>query len=65
VRFRESSTPEMKTHLLGVMQTIWSGCGGFLDQYYGRRPPATDPKNPDHTEAKCFVRMFEEVANLK
>src|SRR6266542_1855874 len=59
VRFRESSTPQMKQHFQGVVQTIWSGSGGFLDQYYGRMP-AKDQKNPGHTEAKCFVRMFEE-----
>ena len=64
VRFRESSTPQMKQHFQGVVQTIWSGSGGFLDQYYGRKP-ANDQKNPGHTEAKCFVRMFEEIANLK
>jgi hypothetical protein len=64
VRFRESSTPQMKEHFLGVVQTIWSGSGGFLDQYYGRKP-SNNQKNPDHTESKCFVRMFEEIANLK
>ena len=64
VRFRESSTPQMKQHFQGVVQTIWSGSGGFLDQYYGRKP-ANDQKNPGHTESKCFVRMFEEIANLK
>jgi hypothetical protein len=64
VRFRESSTPEMKRHFQGVVQTIWSGSSGFLDQYYGRKP-ANDQKNPDHTESKCFVRMFEEIGNLK
>ena len=64
VRFRESSTPQMKQHFQGVVQTIWSGSGGFLDQYYGRKP-ANDQKNPGHTESKCFARMFEEIANLK
>lgn len=64
VRFRESSTPQMKAHFLGVVQTIWSGSGGFLDQYYGRKP-SNNQKNPDHTESKCFVRMFEEIAKLK
>jgi hypothetical protein len=64
VRFRESSTPQMKQHFLGVTQTIWSGAGGFLDQYYGRKP-SNDQKNPGHTESKCFLRMFEEIANLK
>src|SRR5437667_408810 len=53
-----------KQHFQGVVQTIWSGSGGFLDQYYGRKP-ANDQKNPGHTESKCFVRMFEEIANLK
>jgi len=64
VRFRESSTPQMKKHFLGVTQTIWSGAGGFLDQYYGRKP-ANDQKNPGHTEANCFKQMFEEIANFK
>ena len=64
VRFRESSTPQMQRHFQGVVQTIWSGSGGFLDQYYGRKP-ANDQRNPGHTESRCFVRMFEEIANLK
>lgn len=59
-RFRASSTPQMKQHFKGVVQTVWSGANGFLDQFYGRRP-ATDSRNPDHTEANCFKRMFEEV----
>lgn len=41
---------------------VWSETGGFLDQYYGRKP-ANDSKNPGHKESKCFVRMFEEVAH--
>ena len=64
VRFRESSTPQMKEHFLGVVQTIWSGSSGFLDQYYGRKP-SNNHKNPDHTETKCFVRTFDEISNLK
>jgi len=64
VRFRESSTPQMKQHFQGVVQTIWSGSGGFLDQYYGRKP-VNDQKNPGHTESKCFLRMFEEIANIR
>ena len=64
VRFRESSSPQMKKHFQGVVQTIWSGSGGFLDQFYGRKPPS-DEKKPRHTEANCFKRMFEEIATLK
>jgi hypothetical protein len=63
-RFREASTPQMKQHFLGIVQTVWSGSSGFLDQYYGRRP-ARDQRNPEHTESKCFQRTFEEIVNLK
>jgi len=62
VRLRESSTPQMKKHFLGVVQTVWSGSGGFLDEFYGRKPPR-DSKNPGHTESKCFLRLYEEIAN--
>jgi hypothetical protein len=64
VRFRQASTPQMKKHFLGAMQTVWSGAGGFLDQFYGRRA-SNDQKNPGQTESKCFVRMCEEMANPK
>jgi len=36
VRFRRNSTPEMRRRFAGVMQTIWSDTGDFLDRYYGR-----------------------------
>jgi len=64
MRFRESSTREMKQHFQGVLQTIWSGAGGFLDEFYGRRSPR-DQRNPGHTEANCFKEMFEEVGKAK
>jgi hypothetical protein len=64
IHFRESSPPEMKKHYLGVVQTVWGGAGGFLDEYYGKRP-ARDQRNPGHTESKCFVRTFEEITNQK
>jgi len=39
-------------------------CLLLLDQFYGRKS-ANDQKNPGHTEANCFKRMFEEIANHK
>jgi hypothetical protein len=64
VRFRESSPPAMRKHFLGVVQTVWNGNSAFLDQFYGRRT-SNDQKNPTHTEANCFKRMFEEIQNSK
>ena len=63
-RFRESSTREMRRHFQGVVQTVWSGAGGFLDEFYGRRAPR-EQRKPGHTEANCFRKTFEEIAHLK
>jgi hypothetical protein len=60
VRWRESSTSQMKLRFRGVVQTVWSGAGGFLDQYYGRKSA-----NDEKTESKCFQRMFEEIGKVK
>ena len=60
-RFREQTPAVLRDRFLGVMQTVWSGSGGFLDQFYGRRTNAP-AKNPDHTEANCFRKTFEEIA---
>jgi hypothetical protein len=59
VRFRKSATPEMKGRYLGLVQTIWSGAGQFLDSFYGRRPD-----NGDNTPVKCFKSLFSEITKL-
>jgi len=64
LQFRDASARRMKDHFLGVTQTIWSGTGGFLDEFYGRRL-ARNQRDPDRTESKCFLRMYEEIATLK
>ncbi len=61
IRFRESSTRAMRDRFLGVVQTVWSGAGNFLDQYEGRKAEQ-DAKRPGHTEAHCFRRVLDELA---
>jgi hypothetical protein len=61
LRFRQIATPQMQKHFLGVVQTVWSGSGRFLDEYYGRTPVANQ-KDPEHTESRCFIRTFEALA---
>lgn len=34
--FRQNSNDELKSRFLGVMQTVWTGSGNFLDAYYGK-----------------------------
>ena len=62
VRFRLSSTPEMRERFAGVMQTIWSDTGDFLDQYYGRVPPVENEYGGDPIE--CSKMVLEEFKKL-
>ncbi len=63
LRFRQSSTPEMKERFRGLMQTIWSGAEAFLNEFYGKTPP---PENAGpNTQANCFRALFEEIDSKK
>ena len=56
IKFRNSSTPEMKERFLGMVQTVWSGAGQFLDSYYAKRPESTV-----NTPVNCFKALFTEI----
>ncbi|MDP3642346.1 MAG: family 20 glycosylhydrolase [Bacteroidota bacterium] len=57
-RYRASVTPQMKDRFQGMLQTIWSGAGQFMDEYYGRK---TDSKEGVNTQSNCFKAMFSEI----
>jgi hypothetical protein len=57
-RYRASVTPEMKDRFQGMVQTIWTGAGQFMDEYYGRK---TNPKDTVNTSTKCFKAMINEI----
>jgi hypothetical protein len=63
VKFRSHSTPEMRDRFLGMVQTIWSGAGQFLESYYGsKQEKETNP------QVECFKALFTEIQkaeNLK
>ena len=59
IRFRSSSTPEMKDRYLGMVQTIWSGAGQFLDNYYSRKP-----ENSENSQVSCFKALFGEIQKM-
>jgi len=59
LKFRRSATPEMKDRYLGMMQTIWSGAGQFLDNFYGRKPER--PDNSGNSQVDCFKALFSEI----
>ncbi len=60
VKFRNSSTPEMKERFLGMVQTVWSGSNQFLDTYYGRRK-----EEGSNTPANCFRALYDEIGRLE
>ena len=57
-RYRASVTPEMKDHFQGMVQTIWTGAGLFMDEFYGRK---TDAKEGKNSQVKTFKSMFSEI----
>ncbi len=59
VTFRENSTPKMKEHFKGMMQTVWSGAESFLDDYYGAKK-----KKQKNNSANCFKELFEQINEL-
>lgn len=59
VRFRNHSTPEMRDRFLGMVQTVWSGAGQFLDSFYGRRPEAVV-----NTPVNCFKALYNEIQKM-
>ena len=55
-RFRAQATKELKDKYQGMLQTVWSGAGAFLDEFYGRKP-ATGPES----QTACFRALFDEI----
>lgn len=54
-RYRTSVPPEIKERFQGMMQTVWSGAGSFMDEFYGRK---TDLKAGLNTQSNCFRALF-------
>ncbi len=61
-RFRASVAPEMKDRFQGMLQTIWSGAGQFLDEFYGRKPSA---ENDKFSQAETFKALFRTIEYVK
>ncbi len=59
VRFRNSSARAMSSRFSGMVQTVWSGVGQFLDSYYGRRT-----ENNENNPAACFKALYDEIGKM-
>jgi hypothetical protein len=57
-QWRKRSPPELRDRFDGVMQTVWSGAGSFLDRDYTSPAGAT---NSWH----CFTAMFGQIKAMQ
>ncbi|UZR98081.1 family 20 glycosylhydrolase [Chondrinema litorale] len=60
LEFRANATPEMKENFTGMVQTVWTSAGNFMDLYYGVKPNTDE--NGD--QAKCFKTVLEGFKSL-
>jgi hypothetical protein len=58
-RFRSHSSREMKEHFMGMVQTVWSGAGQFLDSFYGRRK-----EEAVNTPVNCYNALKDEILKM-
>ncbi len=61
VRFRQNSSIQMRPRFLGVLHTVWSGVGTFLDGYYGR---TVNQKSGENTPWNTFRKMYDRIGEL-
>ena len=56
VRFRAAATSLMKDRYQGMMQTVWSSAGGFMQEFYSQKE--------GQSQANCFRELFDEMKKL-
>ena len=61
VKFRTTATKEMKNRYAGMMQTVWSDAGSFLDGFYGRK---VNPEDGENTPWNTFRTMYNKINAL-
>jgi hypothetical protein len=61
VRFRLQSTPEMRDRFAGLVQTVWSPTGQFLEEFYKTDAPDQDKDTP----SGCFRALFGHINSLE
>ena len=55
INYRETATAAMKDRYKGIVQTVWSGAGAFMDGFYGNKK---DEKGGDNTPWNSFTTLF-------
>lgn len=64
VNFRKDSTPEMRNNFYGIVQTVWSDVGNFMDGYYGRQKGPNANESPNNAW-NCFRALYDKMKEIK
>ena len=59
--FRKDSPAAMSVRFYGMMQTVWSGTRGFLNEFYNMNTSQTPTRN---TSSNSFRELFEAMSKL-
>lgn len=62
INFRKTASKEMQPHFYGMMQTVWSGAGSFLDGFYGNK---NIDEGSNNTAWNCFKTMYTKIDSLQ
>lgn len=62
VNFRATATPLMKDRYQGMVQTVWSNAGSFMEGFYGKKK---DDKGGYDTPWDSFTTIFEKPKGSK
>jgi Glycosyl hydrolase family 20, catalytic domain len=57
-RYRASATPELKERYQGMMQTIWSDAGSFMEEFYNTKSEESTTAN---SQVNCFKSMLKTI----
>lgn len=58
IDYRQTATPLMKERYKGIVQTVWSDAGSFMDGFYENKK---DDKGGDNTPWKSFTTIFAKA----
>jgi hypothetical protein len=58
LKFKERSSWDMGQRFLGMMQTVWTDAGTFMDGFNAKQLDETGGTN---TPWNCFIQLFDEI----
>lgn len=62
IDFRQTATPVMKDRYKGIVQTVWSDAGSFMEGFYAKKK---DDKGGDNTPWNSFTTIFPKAKASK